>query len=173
MAVGKLIKLTWSDGPSQTTETVTGFLGGGDTNWEQYSPVISGFGIVTKDKMFWRRSGPDILIRGEFTIGIPEASNIQIPFPNNVKGALTASSVSELVYFAGSYTDRFVNGTCLLGKNNGKGNLCHGFYRFFNAYPDTSGGGAGWFSTDGNIYSVSGERFTFFGRFGTIKKYRN
>jgi hypothetical protein len=155
MGAGKIVKLTWSDGPEQTTETVTGFSEVGETNWSEYTPSISGFGTVTRAKAYWRKSGPEILIRGQFRTGTPEASSARISLPN----LLISTEPCGQPGLDGYPYD--VAGRGITSRTNTKLCLVHLQFQKFLSIGNASGSGL--FSpTDGNlIAAASGETFLF------------
>lgn len=52
------------------------------TNWERFVPVdTTGFGTLASSNLWWRRNGPDLLIKGTFVAGTVTASEARIDFP--------------------------------------------------------------------------------------------
>ena len=64
------------------------------TNWETYTPAITGFGTVTNSNLQWRRVGDTLKIRGSWTGG-SNTGTARIPFPNGV--VATASSYNAKI----------------------------------------------------------------------------
>jgi hypothetical protein len=66
------------------------------TQWKSFSPVFSGgWGAVTDVDFEWRRDGPDVLIRGQWSNGTVSAqiASIDLPFDNQGNQMVVASSV--------------------------------------------------------------------------------
>ena len=57
--------------------------------WTSYTPTFTGFGTVTTIYMKWRQNGPDIEIRGVFTVGTPTATEARISLPNSYTSSTT------------------------------------------------------------------------------------
>ncbi len=59
-------------------------FGSVDTDWEAWTPTnTQGFGTISSSDLEWRRSGPDMQIRGSFTAGTTNSSEGQIELPNS------------------------------------------------------------------------------------------
>lgn len=59
------------------------------TNWETYTPAITGFGTVTNSNLQWRRVGDTLKIRGSWT-GSTNSAQARIPFPNGYTATASA-----------------------------------------------------------------------------------
>jgi hypothetical protein len=159
MGAGKLIKLTWTDGPDQTTETVTGFNEVGETNWREYSFGVTGFGTVDRAKAYWRRTGPDVLIRGQFRTGTPAAETAKMRLPEELFSILDMGKTDLSVYnyemIGRGAMSRNASELGLIGRRNNRD-------VFFTALVT---GYSGMSSADGNqLATASGQTIMFSGK---------
>ena len=51
------------------------------TDWQNYTPAITGFGTVTQTDIRFRRAGQNLELTGKFTSGTSTATTASIPFP--------------------------------------------------------------------------------------------
>lgn len=86
------------------------------TNWAEYTPTFTGFGTVTKVKAYWRRQGPDILIRGQCLTGTTTATEARITLPNSLTSVSSYGATSGLGYeFCGhAVTEETSGDRCVL-----------------------------------------------------------
>lgn len=80
---GIVLDNTWMGSPRNVTQ------GPIVTNWETYTPAITGFGTVTNSNLQWRRIGDTLKIRGSWT-GSSSSGQARIPFPNGVVATASA-----------------------------------------------------------------------------------
>jgi hypothetical protein len=52
--------------------------------WIPYTPTLSGFGTASSISFFYRRSGPNVQIRGSYTCGTTAATTAQVTFPAGI-----------------------------------------------------------------------------------------
>lgn len=148
MGAGKIVKLTWADGPEQTTETVTGFRQISETGWREYSASVSGFGTIDRQKFFWRKTGNDVLIRGEFRSGTTTASFARISLPSPL------ISIQELGRSGPIGEYREVVGTFFTSGTNRKGTLYSQQWESFLSFALVSGGNP---ATRDTLTAVNGD----------------
>ncbi|UTW61481.1 hypothetical protein KFE98_15900 [bacterium SCSIO 12741] len=79
------------------------------TNWVEYTPVYTGFGTVTADTFYWRREGPDVLIRGKFTKGTGTSVEAQISLPSGltISNDVSVSEIAGTAAWAGGATTTY------------------------------------------------------------------
>ena len=65
------------------------------TNWETYTPAITGFGTVTNSNLQWRRVGDTLKIRGSWT-GSTNSAQARIPLPTNMI-ATSSTTTAKIV----------------------------------------------------------------------------
>ena len=67
------------------------------SDWENYVPAIQGLGTISANNTEYRRVGDSIEIRGKFTAGTTNGSEIQIGLPSSllVKSSVTISQVGR------------------------------------------------------------------------------
>ena len=51
------------------------------SGWTKWTPTLVGFGTITSDEIYWKRSGDTIEIQGKFTAGTSTATQAQLPLP--------------------------------------------------------------------------------------------
>jgi hypothetical protein len=59
------------------------------SDWEAYTPTLTGFGTATSVEFEWRRVGDSIEIRGKWTSGTSTATEARISLPNSYTSANT------------------------------------------------------------------------------------
>ena len=64
------------------------------TEWEAYTPTITGFGTPTSVDFKWRRVGDTAEIQGTFATGTPTAVEIQVSLPNSE--VIASNSISPI-----------------------------------------------------------------------------
>lgn len=76
---------------------ITSGLGSGstavDTEWTEYTPTFMGLGTVSEIKVFYRREGPDLLLRGKFREGIGTAVFATMSLPTGLSVLSTVDSI--------------------------------------------------------------------------------
>jgi len=65
------------------------------TDWQSYTPTVTGLGAITLTDAQWRRVGANIQIRGRATTGTCTAVNVVWGFPNGLTSAASIVSVSQ------------------------------------------------------------------------------
>lgn len=60
------------------------------TNWQSYTPTLTGFGTPSSVEFEWRQVGTDIEVRGKFTSGTPTATEARVSLPNSYSSAGTS-----------------------------------------------------------------------------------
>lgn len=65
------------------------------TAWESYTPTVTGFGTVSNVKFFWRRIGPNMVVRGSLTTGTHTGVNVTFTLPNSLQ---TNASILSAVF---------------------------------------------------------------------------
>jgi len=88
--------------------------------WQAYTPSFTGFGTVTSINMFWMKQGPNMLIKGDFTLGTVTAVEAQVTLPNShtvnntilgtvgiIGGFITASAFDLALFALGNGGDAF------------------------------------------------------------------
>lgn len=70
--------------------------GGIVTPWESYTPTFTGFGTVSPSNVEWMRSGSNLMIRGDFTIGTPTATQARVSLPPNLTVGGVSSSIQKV-----------------------------------------------------------------------------
>jgi hypothetical protein len=84
------VKAVLTVGPSQYV------YGTPITDWQSYTPTISGVGTATNVSFAYSKMGQNLYIKGSFTTGTPTASQVQITLPSGLttSSSITANSVS-------------------------------------------------------------------------------
>jgi hypothetical protein len=78
-----------------------------ETAWTSYTPTFTGFGTVNTQTFWWKRSGTDVLVRGEFTAGTNTATEARVTLPASV----TSDSTYTTLQTAGNWgTDTTLTG---------------------------------------------------------------
>lgn len=54
------------------------------TDWQTYTPTLTGFGTVTSNVAFWKRDGDSLLVQGKFVSGTPTAVTNFIGLPTGI-----------------------------------------------------------------------------------------
>lgn len=68
------------------------------SEWQSYTPTLTGLGTTTGVEFFWKRDGSDMLVTGKFTTGTPTAVKVSIPLPSGYTIDTTKSPASFAVY---------------------------------------------------------------------------
>jgi len=71
------------------------------TDWQSYTPTLTGFGTATNIEFQQRRVGADLEIRGRFTAGTTTAVEARLSLPSGLTSANT--SVIPSISFVGEY----------------------------------------------------------------------
>lgn len=67
-----------------------------NTDWVAYTPTFTGFGTVSVQAFYWRRSGTDVIVHGRFTVGTSTGTEARLSLP--------ATSVSTITTLEGCGT---------------------------------------------------------------------
>jgi len=59
------------------------------TEWQSYTPTLTGFGTATAVSFHWRRNGSDLEVRGTATAGTPTAVEARLSFPAGLVASAT------------------------------------------------------------------------------------
>ncbi len=78
-----------------------------DTEWASYTPTIVGMGTATNVAFQWRKKGPNVEIRGNFTAGKISGSTATISNPSGVTSA--GSSLIPSIMLAGTMVHAAAN----------------------------------------------------------------
>lgn len=72
-----------------TLGPLTAPIGATATDWQSYTPTITGFGTPSGVEFEWRRVGDTAQIQGKFISGTATATEARISLPNNISSAGT------------------------------------------------------------------------------------
>jgi hypothetical protein len=129
------------------------------TDWQSYTPTISGFGTPTNVSFFFRRVGDSIEIKGDFTSGTTTATAASITLPSG----LTIDANKALTNFGGfyGYSLRSNSGATTRKRSSMQANSTTGNLVYFANDDNTASGSPGTALLGAN-YCVAGELISVF-----------